>query len=226
VATRLDRASVVEAALRLLNETGLEGLSLRRIATELEVKAPALYWHFDSKQALLDEMATEIFRRMLRSTGVGGAGGGAAEEAPHWREWMAAAMRGLRATLLSYRDGAKVFSGSTFTGDEHAAPLQRSMEALARQGFTVTAAARAWSTAYSFTIGFVIEEQAVYPRPGERDPRYDLRARAERMGDANPFAAAVGETLFTDYDQGFEEGLAIVINGIAATCRPDRAAPA
>jgi AcrR family transcriptional regulator len=62
----LSRATVAEAALRLLNETGLEKLTLRAIATELHVKAPALYWHFKSKQELIDEMATEMFRRMVR----------------------------------------------------------------------------------------------------------------------------------------------------------------
>ena len=61
----LDRARVADTALKLLNEVGLDGLTLRAIAKELDVKAPALYWHFKDKQALLDEMATEMFRRMI-----------------------------------------------------------------------------------------------------------------------------------------------------------------
>ncbi|MGW5823017.1 TetR family transcriptional regulator, partial [Streptomyces noursei] len=68
MASRIDRKLVVETALRLLNEGGLDGLTLRRIAKELDVQAPALYWHFKNKQELLDEMATEIFRRLFRST--------------------------------------------------------------------------------------------------------------------------------------------------------------
>ena len=60
----LDRRRVADTALRLLNEVGLEGLTLRAIARELNVKAPALYWHFKDKQALLDEMATEMYRRI------------------------------------------------------------------------------------------------------------------------------------------------------------------
>jgi AcrR family transcriptional regulator len=57
----LDRATVVRAALRLLDEVGLHGLSLRKVASELGVQAPALYWHFKNKQELLDEMATTAF---------------------------------------------------------------------------------------------------------------------------------------------------------------------
>jgi len=54
--TPLDRKRVADTALKLLNEVGLDGLTLRAIAKELDVKAPALYWHFKDKQALLDEM--------------------------------------------------------------------------------------------------------------------------------------------------------------------------
>src|SRR5262249_31947220 len=54
---KLERDGVVRVALRLLDEWGLDGLSLRRLAAELGVKAPALYWYFESKQELLDEMA-------------------------------------------------------------------------------------------------------------------------------------------------------------------------
>lgn len=65
--SRIDRKQVVDTALRLLNEVGLDGLTLRGIAKELNVQAPALYWHFKNKQELLDEMATEMVRRMAGS---------------------------------------------------------------------------------------------------------------------------------------------------------------
>ncbi|MDI5967622.1 TetR/AcrR family transcriptional regulator C-terminal domain-containing protein [Streptantibioticus silvisoli] len=226
--TRLDRLTVVEAALKLLNETGLEGLSLRRIATELDVKAPALYWHFTSKQALLDEMATQILRGMMRAVELDDDSEDGPRPEADWREWVAQAMRALRSTLLGYRDGAKVFSGTTFTGTDYAAPLQSALETLVGQGFTLRSAARAWATAYSYTIGFVIEEQAVYPIPGERDPRYDLVERAARLGERYPAAAEMGEEVLADYEEGFEAGLSIVIAGIDAklAAAPSPAEPA
>ncbi|HEY9291632.1 MAG TPA: TetR family transcriptional regulator, partial [Microlunatus sp.] len=56
----LDRQVVIRTALELLDSEGLDGLTLRKIAAALDVKAPALYWHFQSKQQLLDEMATSM----------------------------------------------------------------------------------------------------------------------------------------------------------------------
>ncbi|CAK7283947.1 TetR/AcrR family transcriptional regulator C-terminal domain-containing protein [Streptomyces sp. RM1] len=203
----LDRRRVADTALRLLNEVGLEGLTLRAIAHELNVKAPALYWHFKDKQALLDEMATEMYRRI--------AADAALDPADTWQQRLLETNRGLRTALLAYRDGAKVFSGSRFTGTEHAPAQEAILRLLTETGLSLTQAVHAVRTAYAYTIGFVTEEQGVKPLPNERREGYDIEDRARRMA-AFPLAAEAGRLLFDGYDEQFEEGLAVVIAGIAA----------
>ncbi|NSL43829.1 TetR/AcrR family transcriptional regulator C-terminal domain-containing protein [Streptomyces sp. 8P21H-1] len=204
---KIDRALVADTALRLLNDVGLDGLSLRAIAKELDVKAPALYWHFKDKQALLDEMATEMFRRMIAGTRI--------PPGARWRERLLLTSRSLRAALLGYRDGAKVFSGSRFTETVHAAQMEENLRAFVDAGFTLRQAVRATNTAYLFTLGFVTEEQGVHPLPGERREGYDVAARAELLAGF-PLAAAAGEAIFEGYDEAFEEGLALLLRGIEA----------
>ncbi|MEU8524453.1 MULTISPECIES: TetR/AcrR family transcriptional regulator C-terminal domain-containing protein [Streptomyces] len=210
---RIDPAQVAEVALGLLNERGLEGLTLRAIAKELNVQAPALYWHFKNKQALLDEMATVMYRQMV------------ADPVAHptgdltWQELILATNRGLRAALLRYRDGAKVYSGARFTGVDFAADMERQLRALAAAGFSPREAVRAGTTAYMFTLGFVTEEQGAQPTPGEAREGFDVEERAERLADY-PLAAAAGAELFTDFDAGFEEGLRLIVAGIEATYAP------
>ncbi|MGW7254164.1 TetR/AcrR family transcriptional regulator C-terminal domain-containing protein [Streptomyces sp. NPDC054834] len=203
----LDRTRVADTALKLLNEVGLEGLTLRAIANELGVKAPALYWHFKDKQALLDEMATEMYRRMVAGT--------ALDPADTWQERLLKANRGLRAALLGYRDGAKVFSGSRFTGVDHGREMEATLRLFTAAGFTLPQTVQAARTANMYTIGFVTEEQGVRPLPDERREGYDIEERARRMADY-PLAAEAGKLLFDDYDDQFEEGLALVIDGIRA----------
>ncbi|MFC7865343.1 TetR/AcrR family transcriptional regulator C-terminal domain-containing protein [Streptomyces murinus] len=203
----LDRARVADTALRLLNEVGLDGLTLRAIAKELDVKAPALYWHFKDKQALLDEMATQMFRRMVAGT--------ALDPADTWPERLLKINRGLRAALLDYRDGARVFSGSLFTGTDHAPALEENLRLLTDAGLTLAQAVDAGRTVHAYTIGFVTEEQGMRPLSGDQEARTDIADRARRMPD-HPLAAAAGELLFHDYDRQFEEGLAVVIAGIGA----------
>ncbi|MFC5145424.1 TetR/AcrR family transcriptional regulator C-terminal domain-containing protein [Streptomyces aureoversilis] len=212
MATRIDRAQVAETALRLLNEVGLEGLTLRRIAKELGVQAPALYWHFKNKQELLDEVATEMFRRMSGSL--------AAVDTSTWQEFLTGAARVIREFLLGYRDGAKVFSGTRFTDLGYASPVEGMMRVIVDAGFTPQAAARAWFTINTYTMGYVIEEQSVYPDPGgERDPAYELEERARKL-EGYPLAIQAGEVFFSDLDAGFEDGLHAVVAGIEATLLP------
>lgn len=203
----LDRQRVADTALRLLNEVGLEGLTLRAIAGELHVKAPALYWHFKDKQALLDEMATEMYRRMVAGTPL--------DPDDSWQERILRSNRGLRAALLGYRDGARVFSGSRFTGAEHGPAMEANLRLFTAAGFTLDQAVRATSAAHFYTLGFVTEEQGVQPLPGERREGFDIADRARLLAEF-PLSARAGAEIFQDYDTHFEEGLALVIAGIGA----------
>ncbi|WP_290058079.1 TetR/AcrR family transcriptional regulator C-terminal domain-containing protein [Amycolatopsis solani] len=184
----LTRQDIARSGLKLLNEVGLNGLTLRLIAADLGVKAPALYWHLKSKQELLDEMATRMYVDS------------AADRQPpeSMGEWEAVAYRArtLRRMMLAFRDGGKVFAG-TFLGDTgliERSPLGASIDA----GLDERRAGQALFTVYSYVVGFTIEEQAVYPKPGELDERY----RSAEAGD-----------LLADVDARFEDGLAMVLSG-------------
>lgn len=202
----LSRLDIARAGLKLLNEVGLSGLTLRLIADELGVKAPALYWHVGNKQELLDEMATE----MLRAADGLPAPALAAHDG--WEAWLGEFARGVRQMLLGYRDGAKVFSGTFLT--DPAVPDPGLLQPLLDAGFEPRHAGRAWFTVYAFVIGFTTEEQAVYPTPGQHDERY--AALASRRAQLNSHAANEAEQwAFTgDPDERFADGLAIVLGGI------------
>jgi AcrR family transcriptional regulator len=62
---RLDRAQVIETAMRVVDAEGLEALTIRRLAGELGVTPMALYWHFSDKQALLDGLVDQLWSDAL-----------------------------------------------------------------------------------------------------------------------------------------------------------------
>ncbi|MEU8503421.1 TetR/AcrR family transcriptional regulator C-terminal domain-containing protein [Streptomyces brevispora] len=206
--TKIDRTRVADTALRLLNEVGLDGLSLRAIAKQLDVKAPALYWHFKDKQALLDEMATVMYRRMLDEDLPGPA-------PQSWQDQLLAYNSGLRRALLRYRDGAKVYGGAKFTGTDHADGLEGHLRTMVDAGFELWQAVRTGTTAYLYTMGFVSEEQGVRPMPDQRREGFDVGERAERLA-GHPLAAAAGSEIFDHYDERFEDGLRLIIAGVEA----------
>ena len=206
----LDRARIVRTALQLLDETGLDGLTLRVLADRLGVKAPALYWHIPSKGALLDEMATTMLRDLLDSSRP-------VEDDIAWPALLRTSADGLHRMLLGHRDGARVFSGTYLTDDSAVASSEIPMRILTAAGFSLQRAAWAWQTLVSFVIGFTIEEQAVEPTPGRRDARFDPATRAARLETSDaPLAAAAGEHMFGEASQRFEFGVQVVIDGLAA----------
>lgn len=50
----LTREAIAQAALRVLEREGIDGLSMRKVGAELGVKAASLYWHVRNKEQLLD----------------------------------------------------------------------------------------------------------------------------------------------------------------------------
>jgi len=208
----VDREKVIRTALDLLDEVGLDGLTLRRLADRLGIRAPTLYWHVKSKQELLDEMATTMARDHPLPLAPGMS----------WADGIRAGAGSIRAMLLSRRDGAKVFSGTYVTDDAVLAAQEAPLRLLTDAGFTVEDAVAAWVTVYGFVVGYTIEQQASRPS-GVRDPRYGETERAARIDPAEaPLAAAAVPAVFTDPDATFERGLAIIVAGLT-TLRPPAA---
>lgn len=200
----LTKKDIAQAGLKLLNRVGLEGLTVRAIADELGVKAPALYWHLKNKQELLDEVATEMFLTIPPPPppSVGDP----------WTDRLLRQARDVRQMMLSYRDGAKVFSGTFFTDDP--LPGEGMIEEIVAAGYTPAQAVRVLSTVFSYTVGFTIEQQAVEPMPGQRDQRYEKAI--ERADRSVAFSAAVQAALGGNFDEQFEDGLRIVLLGVTA----------
>lgn len=60
----LDRARIVATAIAVIDESGLEALSMRRLGRELGVDPMAVYHHVPGKEALLHEAVRAVFARM------------------------------------------------------------------------------------------------------------------------------------------------------------------
>jgi TetR/AcrR family transcriptional regulator, tetracycline repressor protein len=96
------------------------------------------------------------------------------------------------------------------------APMEPALRTLVDAGFSPKLSMVALSTIYSYAVGFVIEEQAVFPRPGVRDEFYGPQQRGRRIdGEKFPLAHQAGD-LFSNFDRHFEEGLKLIMAGIAA----------
>ncbi|WP_346053695.1 MULTISPECIES: TetR/AcrR family transcriptional regulator C-terminal domain-containing protein [Amycolatopsis] len=155
----VDVRKAVRVALDLLEAEGLDKLTVRRLATALGVKAPALYWHFASKRALLDHLADAMVAPVVdRLPPPGGP----------WLEWVENAATALRGALLSHRDGARVALGADLVVARSLGEFaERTVEVLHTAGFSLADATRVAGVLVQFVLGRAVEEQARPDPAGE-----------------------------------------------------------
>lgn len=146
----LDRAAIVEAALRLLDQVGLDQLSTRRLAAELGVKGPSLYWHVKNMAELRDLMADQLLTDALP----------APDAFDDWRDWLAEGARGFRRAALSHRDGARILAGARPTEARRANRFAPNIARLRAAGFSETHARACFMVLARFAMGWALAEQA------------------------------------------------------------------
>ena len=148
----LDRQQVIDAAITLLDDEGLDAISFRTLAARLGVQGPTLYWHIGSKADLLDALADTIMDDAIRAIPASGTDA-------NWAEWLLSVLREFRAALLHHRDGARVISGARLAlrrGDFTEAVLST----LVNHGIELQRARLLMLAGERFTVGYVLEEQA------------------------------------------------------------------
>ena len=210
---KVNRGMVIRAALKLVNDVGLERMTLRLLARELGIQAATLYWNFKSKEELMDAMATMVLAD------------GAAQLVPakasrDWGVWAASFGTGLRKTLLAYRDGGRMVAGTRLTDTTYIKTAERIAATLIKSGFTLRQTVVLLATIYSYTLSFVMEEQAVFPKPGQRSAQYDIVKRNAKLNTRElPILRRAGAILFDQFDRRYREGLDLILRGARRSYR-------
>lgn len=210
-ARKLTREKVLEVALRLVDEHGLEALSMRRLAAELGVDPMAIYHHLPGKDAVVSGMVALVCSGMRMPTSGDGT----------WQERVRAWARAYRSLTLAHpnlvlkivSDAAAVSEVALLVGE----PLY---EALEGSGLPPDAVVRASDTLADYVHGFVLAEAA--QKPGGRYDRREFLAGLDGLPESEVpamrrvYGALPEEEAIYDFDSGFEAGLDVILSGIEA----------
>lgn len=207
---RLTRDSITEAAVALVDEKGLDALSMRSVAERLGVQASALYGHVSGKQELiqlmLDRIAVEI---ELPEPDSG-----------RWEEQLKEFARVARRELATHRDLAGASLANIPTGPNMLGLLDRLLALLSASGLPRQAVAYAADLLPQFITASVYEESLFVQRL-EREPTYFTQIEAYfRAAPPDRFPALadlVTEMMGADEgpDARFEFGLDVIVQGLA-----------
>jgi TetR/AcrR family transcriptional regulator, tetracycline repressor protein len=196
----MDAQSITNAALDVLDEVGLDKLSMRMVATRLGVQVGGLYYYVTDKSSLLRAMADELCQQVLSQAGSGRLAAGperpGAPEQPAWAGEAAELCQVLRSVLGRHRDSARVLAASPLQGSLNALELMERLIANLEGGVPLELTGVAADTLMAYVTGFVLQEQAGAPQQfpltvQELAGRFPRVLRAAGGDDDEMFATAV-----------------------------------
>ncbi|MFE2108330.1 TetR/AcrR family transcriptional regulator [Kitasatospora sp. NPDC059463] len=212
------REGLAQAALRVLERDGLAGLSMRKVAAEVGVKAASLYWHVRNKEELLDLLNDALM-----------AGVEAPPRTGDWRVQLRGYCERYRAHLLGRRDAAKVVAGRLAPGPNLLHLMEDQLGRLRGAGFSAPDAAMVSYLLGAYVQGFVLQEQSPMAAAETTGTgRRELAdAAAERFRALPPaefphLVAMAGDLTGPDLDARFAFGLERILDGLAALLPPER----
>jgi TetR/AcrR family transcriptional regulator, tetracycline repressor protein len=201
----LSHERILEVALELAAHEGIEALSMRRLAQELDVWPMSVYRYFQDKDALLDAMAADLIEQLPELDA----------EAP-WRERMHALLEAA-ARRLAESPGLAARLPRAFLGERALRLPEAGVAILLDAGFEPSDAASAWRALWSYTFGF-----ATF---GVGEPRTVRAAVAGLDEDHYPALAGAGDA-FADAlgsDDELAAGLDRLLDGLACSAGLSRA---
>jgi TetR/AcrR family transcriptional regulator, tetracycline repressor protein len=207
----LTREGILGAALRIVDEEGMEALSMRRLAADLGVNPMSIYHHLPGKEAVVSGLVGVVFSRM-RVPSSGGM---------PWQERVRAYAHAYRDVVRSHPNLAlQIVSDAAAVSEAVLSGAEPLYGALEEAGLSPAMVVRAADSLVDFVHGFVLGE-ASNPS-GEFDVGSELLTRIEaRPAGEIPalrrvFGALGEEGARYDFDAGFEAGLDIFVGGIEA----------
>jgi AcrR family transcriptional regulator len=148
---RLSRDAILDRALAVADAEGIDAVSVRRLARELGVTPMALYWHFDSKEALLHALGDRL---------LGGLDLTVDERVP-WQQQLRALVVSLTAVLRAHPSAATLIGSLPDAASENALrTIEVALDILRRAGFSPEEAAHVTRQIVRTTTSMVIAELA------------------------------------------------------------------
>ena len=207
----LTRDRVLDGALAIADEMGMERFTIRRLAERLDTKPMSIYHHVPSKDQIIDGMVDRVFDEI--------------ELPPEDLDWQEA----IRRRCLSARDVLRRHPWAPPFMESRPNPgpaMLRHHDAmlavLRRGGLSWELTAHGYATLDSFVYGFALEEANL---PGGGGPEIaDVAAGfTDALADYPTLAAFTTDWVLRpgySFGASFEFGLDLIIDGIARTAAP------
>jgi TetR/AcrR family transcriptional regulator, tetracycline repressor protein len=214
--SRLTKAAVVDRALHLADDIGLEALTIRKLATELGVTPMALYWHFRSKDDLLQGLSERVWSEIDSEV----------DPAAGWLDQLRGLLESLLRVLRAHSAAPKLLADHEKQNKAALRVTEVTLSVLRRAGFDPEEASGIAINALWTGIMLVMSE------PGGEYLSDDERAEQQRRKQIefatlppdvypNLVECAIPMTACTDPERHYDLGVRMFLAGVAALAASD-----
>jgi len=202
----LSRERVLNAALDLADEGGLESLTMHAIGRRLGVQAMSLYRHVENKEDLLDGLIDLVVSEVETPTG-----------SADWKAAMRQRAISARRVFVRHPWAIGLVESRPRPGPATLRHHEWVLGVLLGAGFPVTLAGHAYGLLDSYIYGFALQEPSLTYGSPEEHAAVGQATLQQVTPDEYPHLARVAREFIeagTEYGAGFEFGLDLILEGI------------
>ncbi len=210
----LTREEILRTGLRLVDQEGLEALTMRKLAQILRVDPMTIYRHVENKEALLSGLAEALWAEVQ------------VPDNPSWEAILASLARSLRGLAHAHPHAYVLLCQPPTLPTAMLCLFNGALERLQEAGFERKRAAEILNAVNSYAMGYAMMELAALPlnapTPPTPTPATDFERIAQVMRalprETPPHLAEVAYLLCVDcdLDAQFAFGLDLLLTGLRA----------
>ncbi|GHI85198.1 TetR/AcrR family transcriptional regulator [Streptomyces xanthophaeus] len=202
----VDVGRIIDTALELVDEVGIQALTLRMLADALSSGTATLYRHFAGKDELLAHVVDKILGEVKVPPERSAEGS--------WREALEGTAEALYGTLRRHPNALPLLVAQVPVGPHALAHRERTLALLLGFGFPVQLAARAFTAVGHYVIGFAVQQHGPgAPGSGEQLPLREYYRGLDPVAFPATTAAAA-ELTGVSLDEEFAFGLSLLLDGL------------
>ncbi len=202
---RLSATRVLDGAMALADEIGIEAFTIRKLAEALDTKPMTIYHHIPNKEAIIDGMVDRVFSEIDRP--------------PTDLDWRSAIRHrcvSAREVLARHPWATPLMESRTNAGPETLGHHEAVLACLFNAGFSTAMVAHAYALLDNYVYGFALQESSLPATGGE-----EMEGMVEAMmSQLEPYphlkTFAIDHVMQPGYDfkNEFHFGLDLILDGL------------
>jgi AcrR family transcriptional regulator len=203
---RLTAERVLSGALAVADDIGIEDLTIRRLATALDVKPMTIYHHVPNKEAIIDGMVDLVFSEIERP-----------DPDLDWKSAVRRRCTSARMVLSRHRWAPTYMESRTSPGSATLSHHDAMLGCL-RRGMSIEMTAHAYAMLDAYVYGFALQEANLPATSGEdmADLATEIMERFP-VDDYPHLAEFTSEHVLQpgyDFANEFDFGLDLILDGL------------